>query len=120
MLVCIECKQGLMDPVKSENEPEYTDRYQCGHCGHAATIPSMLIILSQLFCVFLGGAVTLYLFFDHFGAVVTAWQFRQSTGLVTELFFSTLALVLMAGFGYTFYRAVANLNLRHRYLNPQR
>lgn len=120
MLVCIKCRQGLMDPVKSENEPEYTDRYQCGHCGHTATIPSMLIIMSQVISVLLGSAITLYLMVVHLGAALSAWQFHQSAGLWPELLLTLLALLLMAGFAFTFFRALANLTLRHRYLNADR
>lgn len=120
MLVCIKCRQGLMDPVKSENEPEYTDRYQCGHCSHVATIPSILIIMSQLVCVLLGSTITLYLLFNHTGAALSAWQLQHNQGLFAEILFSLLALVMMLGFAFTFYRALANLRLRHRYLNADR
>ena len=120
MLVCIKCKQGLMDPIKNDNEPEYTDQYQCGHCGHTDTIPSSLIITSQLLCVLMGSAITLYLLFRHLAALFTALQFNTPEPVWRDMLFSGLALALMIGFGYVFFRALSNLNLRHRYLHPER
>lgn len=120
MFVCINCKRGLMDPIRSEDEPEYTDRYQCGHCGHTATIVSRLIVLSQLFSAILGGAITLYLLLGHLGAVLGAWQSGQNQSIAQNLGLTLVAVILMAGFGYTLYRAGLSMHKRQRYLHRGR
>ncbi len=120
MLVCINCKQGLMDPVRSDDEPEYTDRYQCGHCGHVDTIPSMLIIASQLISALLGGAITVYLLKRH--ALELSAVFKQDDPANLELAIhgglSAFALFMLAGFVYTLLRAISNLRIRHHYRHP--
>ncbi len=118
MLVCINCKQGLMDPVRSEDEPEYTDHYQCGHCGHSATIPSLLIIISQILSGLLGGGLTLYLMLIHADNALSAREDEASSTFMIEAALVGLAVLLLAGFAYTLYRAACNLIIRHRYRHP--
>ncbi len=120
MLVCINCKQGLMDPIRSDEEPEYTDRYQCGHCGHVDTIPSMLIITSQLVSALLGGAITGYLLQKHLLELIAVVQQEQpgSMELAQHGGLSAFALFMLAGFIYTLLRAIGNLRIRHHYRHP--
>ncbi len=118
MFICINCKQGLMDPVRNEEEPEYTDRYQCGHCGHSATIPSLLIIVSQFTSSLIGGGVALYLLLSHLGSVMTSIQFGQGTPILPELSLVFVALAFVGAFGYTIYRGSQNLYRRYQYLHP--
>lgn len=120
MYVCINCKQGLMDPVRDEEEPEYTDRYRCGNCGHTTTIASRLIVFTQILSAVLGGAITLYLMLNHLGSAMSAWQFSQSHPLTVNLGLAAVAGLLLTGFGYTLFRAVHNVYKRQRYLNPRR
>lgn len=119
MLVCINCRQGLMDPVRDDEEPEYTDRYQCGHCGHVDTIPSWLIILSQIVSAFLGGGVTVHLLLKHAGNVLRLWRDSGSGALLHEITLSIGALTLLAGFIYILFRAFASIALRMRYRQPR-
>lgn len=118
MFICINCRQGLMDPVRNEEEPEYTDRYQCGHCGHTATIPSLLIVVSQFASALIGGSVALYLLLVHLSAAVSAWQFDESKGSLQHIMLVAAAALLLGGFGYTLYRAGQNFYRRHIYLHP--
>lgn len=120
MLVCINCKQGLMDPVRNDDEPEYTDRYQCGHCGHVDTIPSLLIIASQMISALLGGAITVYLMQKHLLELAALLQKDQPEHMVLALHggLSAFALVMLAGFVYTLLRAISNLRIRHHYRHP--
>lgn len=107
-----------MDPVRNEEEPEYTDRYQCGHCGHSATIPSLLIVVSQFVSALIGGGVALYLLLVHLSAAVSAWQFSESKGSFQHVMLAVIAALLLGGFGYTLYRAGQNFYRRHLYLHP--
>jgi len=120
MLVCTNCRQGLMDPIRDEEEPEYTDRYQCGHCGHVATIPSWLIILSQIISAFIGGGVALYLLTQHGGDAIQLWQHSGDGNLLHETTLALAALTLLAGFIYILFRAAASIALRMRYRHPKR
>jgi len=119
MFICINCKQGLMDPVRNEEEPEYTDRYQCGHCGHSAIIPSLLIILSQFISSLIGGGVSLYLLLSHLGAMVTTIQFDQGPPILPQLSLVLVAFAFVAAFGYTIYRGGQNFYRRYQYLHPR-
>ncbi|MDX5299420.1 MAG: hypothetical protein LPK85_10790 [Gammaproteobacteria bacterium] len=119
MFVCTECKRGLMDPLRNEDEPEYTDQYKCGHCGHTATIPSLVIILSQILTGIMGGGVTVYLFILHLGRLLSALQLTdESPGFALDGLLVLIASGMLAGFAYTLYRAGKNLYLRRRYLRP--
>ncbi|MFE8069583.1 hypothetical protein QQM79_00845 [Marinobacteraceae bacterium S3BR75-40.1] len=120
MYICINCKQGLMDPIRDEDEPEYTDRYQCGHCGHVSTIPSLLIITTQLLSALMGGGISAYLLLRHLGAAVSAWQFDQGTTVASHSGLVAVATLLIAGFAYTLYRAARNYYRRYQYLHPER
>lgn len=118
MFVCINCRQGLMDPIRNEEEPEYTDRYQCGHCGHSATIPSLLIIVSQFVSSLIGGGVAVFLLIKHLQAIMTAVQFGQTTPMGSQIALAILALGFVGGFCYTVYRGGKNFYRRHQYLHP--
>ena len=120
MLVCTNCRQGLMDPVRDDEEPEYTDRYQCGHCGHLATIPSWLIIISQIVSAVFGGGVTLYLLIEHGGNAFRLWENGGEGNLPGQLALVLAALTLVAGFIYILLRALAGIALRRRYHHPRR
>lgn len=120
MLVCTNCRQGLMDPVRDDEEPEYTDRYQCGHCGHVATIPSVLIITSQIISALLGGGITIYLLALHGGNLIELWQYGEGGSLLHDGGLTALAILLIAGFAYVFYRAACGIALRLRYRQPQK
>ena len=113
MLVCVKCKQGLMDPIRLDDEPEYTDRYQCGHCGHIATIPSAIIVFSQIVCSLMGGSLTFYLLIQQIGIIT------QSLGSGEGLWGATLpalvGITFILGFVFTLQQGVRNLALRYRY-----
>lgn len=109
-----------MDPVRDEDEPEYTDRYRCGHCGHTTTIASRLIVFTQILSAILGGAVTGYLFLHHLRQAVISWQLTHGEGVILELGLVLIAALLMIGFGYTLFRALHNVYKRKRYLQAAR
>ncbi|MGM0450572.1 MAG: hypothetical protein ACQERE_07080 [Pseudomonadota bacterium] len=119
MLVCTNCRQGLMDPIRDEDEPEYTDRYQCGHCGHTATIPSILILCSQIVSALLGGGITLYLLQRHGAEVLNLFHDgTNSTELLPDAGLAAAALVLLSAFIYLLYRAGKGIGKRMRYRLP--
>lgn len=120
MFVCISCKQGLMDPIRDDEEPDYTDRYRCGNCGHTTTIASRLIVFTQVLSAVLGGAVTVYLLLHHLVSGLAALQFGQNQTVTLDLALAGLAGILLAGFGYTLFRAVHNVYKRQRYLHSGR
>ncbi|MFO7787565.1 MAG: hypothetical protein R6W87_07305 [Halospina sp.] len=119
MLVCTNCRQGLMDPIRNEDEPEYTDRYQCGHCGHTATIPSVLIIISQFISALLGGGITFYLL-QHHGVRAFALMFSEGNNalLLQEGGLALAALILVIAFIYLLYLAFRGISKRMRYRLP--
>ncbi|MEQ6884797.1 hypothetical protein [Salicola sp. Rm-C-2C1-2] len=120
MLVCNNCRQGLMDPIRSDDEPEYTDRYQCGHCGHTATIPSMLIILSQIVSAVLGGGITAYLL-QHHGFRALQMVISESGSnqlLMQEGGLALVALILVLAFVYLLLLAFRGISKRMRYRLP--
>ncbi|TDT41662.1 hypothetical protein DES49_1764 [Halospina denitrificans] len=119
MLVCTNCRQGLMDPIRDDEEPEYTDRYQCGHCGHIATIPSVLIVTSQIISALLGGGITVYLLVLHGGNMLQLWQYGGEGSLLHEGGLAVAALLLLGGFLYIMVRAASGIALRVRYRQPQ-
>ena len=119
MLVCTNCRQGLMDPIRDEEEPEYTDRYQCGHCGHIATIPSLLIITSQILSALLGGGITTYLLVLHGGNLIEHWQYGGDGHLLHDGGLASAALILLSGFLYILFRAASGIALRLRYRQPE-
>lgn len=119
MLICTNCRQGLMDPIHSEEEPEYTDRYQCGHCGHTATIPSLLIIFSQIASAVLGGGVTAYLLQEHGFQALQIMTTEASSGeLMRQGGLALAALVLLLAFIYLLLRAFRGISKRMRYRLP--
>ena len=109
-----------MDPIRDEDEPEYTDRYQCGHCGHTSTIPSVLILCSQILSALLGGGITAYLLHRH---ATEAMSLFRSSGYGTQLLadsgLALAALLLLSAFVYLFYRACKGINKRLRYRLPR-
>lgn len=119
MFICVNCKKGLMDPVRNEEEPEYTDRYQCGHCGQVASIPSLAIIFGQMFSSLLGGGISFFLLLQQLNKLlVLSEQPHNTDGLLIPLLLLALAFVLLGGFIYTLYRASQNFYRRYQYLHP--
>ncbi|WP_133736013.1 hypothetical protein [Halospina denitrificans] len=108
-----------MDPIRDDEEPEYTDRYQCGHCGHIATIPSVLIVTSQIISALLGGGITVYLLVLHGGNMLQLWQYGGEGSLLHEGGLAVAALLLLGGFLYIMVRAASGIALRVRYRQPQ-
>ncbi|XOZ34402.1 hypothetical protein ACMDCT_04015 [Halomonadaceae bacterium KBTZ08] len=108
-----------MDPIHSEEEPEYTDRYQCGHCGHTATIPSLLIIFSQIASAVLGGAITVYLLQEHgFRALQIVISEGSSGELMRQGGLALAAFVLLLAFIYLLLRAFRGIAKRMSYRLP--
>lgn len=119
MLVCTNCRQGLMDPIRDDDEPEYTDRYQCGHCGHTSTIPSVLILCSQILSALLGGGITVYLLQHHAAEAVSLFlSSGYGTHLLLDSGLALAAMLLLSAFIYLFYRACKGISKRLRYRLP--
>ena len=117
-LYCKKCSRGLMFPVIEEGEAEYTENYQCNNCGHVATIPSVLIIVSQLFTGIVGGLFSLVLFIEELETLMTAFQFNISVSIATDMALLSIALIFIAGFTFTVFRAVRDIRKRKSYRIP--
>lgn len=115
MYVCIDCRKGLMDPVSRLDEPNATDRFQCSYCGHRATIPPLMISLTQIASCLLGLGFTVYLLLGHLNRALKTFQLDLHADVTSDLLLSGLALIFLAGFSYTIYRAIANLKIQFRY-----
>ncbi|WP_250658541.1 hypothetical protein [Alkalimarinus coralli] len=112
---CTKCKQGIMEPLHHEGEPEYTDIFACNQCNHQATIPSLVIISSQLVSAIMGGLLSVYLFIQHLSKVLTSFQFNTSDKLTLNVTFSVIAALFIVGFIYTLYRAFVGISRRKKY-----
>ncbi|TBW59105.1 hypothetical protein EZI54_01985 [Marinobacter halodurans] len=115
MYVCIDCRKGLMDPVSRLDEPDAADRYQCSYCGHRATIPPLMISVTQILSCILGLGFTLYLLLQHVGRTLKAFQLGLHGDMTSDVLLSALALLFTASFGYTILRAGHNLRTQFRY-----
>lgn len=113
--ICTKCSQGRMEPLLQEGEPEYTDIFECSQCSHQATIPSLVIISSQLMSAILGGALSIYLFIQHLSKVLTSFQFNTTDKLSLNFTLMTVAALFLLGFGYTLYRAFIGISRRKKY-----
>ncbi|ROU01579.1 hypothetical protein EB809_03750 [Marinobacter sp. R17] len=120
MYVCIDCRKGLMDPVSRIDEPDAADRYQCSYCGHRATIPPLMISLTQILSCVLGLGFTLYLLFRHIGNALKAFQLGLHGDMTADILLTGLALLFAAGFTYTILRASHNLRIQflYRHVRP--
>lgn len=115
MYVCISCGKGLMDPVSRLDEPDAADRYQCSYCGQRATIPPLMISLTQIGSCIAGVGFTLYLLFQHLNAALKAFQLNTHAALMPDLLLTGLALLFVTAFGYTASKAIQNLRTQLRY-----
>ncbi len=115
IFTCTKCKQGQMEPVSQQGEPEYTDLFICNHCGQQATIPSLVIIFSQLISALMGGSLSVYLFIQHLSKVLASFQFNTSNQLSTNITLMSVAALFIVGFGYTLYRAFVGISRRKKY-----
>ncbi|WP_111496441.1 MULTISPECIES: hypothetical protein [Marinobacter] len=115
MYVCIDCRKGLMDPVSHLDEPTATDRFQCSYCGARATIPPLMISLTQIGSCLLGLGFTLFLLLQHLGAALKVFQLGLSGSVTRDLLLAGLALVFVGGFTFTLYKALRNLRTQFRY-----
>ncbi|UZE97668.1 hypothetical protein [Alkalimarinus alittae] len=104
-----------MEPIIQEGEPEYTDLFECNQCHNKATIPSLVIISSQLVSAILGGALSVYLFIQHLSKVLRSFQFNTSDNLSINFTLLAIAGLFIAGFAYVFYRAFVGISRRSKY-----
>lgn len=115
IFTCTKCKQGKMNPLHQEGEPEYTDIFTCDKCDHTATIPSLVIIFTQFISAIAGGIVSAYLFIQHLSKVLTAFQFNTTDQVSSNLSLMAVAALFLLGFGYTLFRAFLGINRRRKY-----
>ncbi len=104
-----------MEPLLYDGEPEYTDIFACDQCKHQATIPSLVIIFSQISSAVVGGMLSAYLFIQQLSKVLTAFQFNTIDNLSENISLMLIAALFLLGFGYTFYRAVVGISRRKKY-----
>ncbi len=112
---CTMCKQGKMEPLLQEGEPEYTDMFECDQCNHQATIPSLVIISSQLISAIMGGALSVYLFIQNLSKVLTSFQFNTTDKHSLNFTLMVIAALFLVGFGYILYRAFIGISRRKIY-----
>ena len=115
IFTCTKCKQGKMNPLHQEGEPEYTDIFVCDKCDHTATIPSLVIIFTQFISAIAGGVVSVYLFFQQLSKTLTAFQFNTTDQLSGDIVLMVVAALFICGFGYTLFRAFIGVNRRRKY-----
>lgn len=113
--ICTKCRQGRMEPLLQEGEPEYTDIFECDQCNHQATIPSLVIISSQLISAMMGGVLSIYLFIQHLSKVLTSFQFNTTDQLSLNFTLMAIAALFLLGFGYILYRAFVGISRRQKY-----
>lgn len=113
--ICTKCKQGRMEPLLHDGEPEYTDIFECNQCNHQATIPSLVIISSQIMSALLGGVLSVYLFIQHLSKVLTSFQFNTTDKLSLNFTLMAVAALFIVGFGYILYRAFIGISRRKKY-----
>lgn len=114
-LICHKCGIGFMDAISQDGEPEYTENFQCSNCGHTAVIHSSVIITSQFLTAIAGGAMSLYLFVEELYKILAAFQFNTMINMASSMLLVSLAMTLLVGFGYTFYRAYKGVRMRKLY-----
>jgi len=114
---CNKCKNGRMEPDCQEGEPEYTDIFKCSNpdCGHIATIPSVVIICSQLFSAIFGGAITVYLFILNIAVLISAKSLAFGAYFIRHGLLLFAALALLLGFGFLFYKAIGGILIRRHF-----
>ncbi|MFD2228874.1 hypothetical protein [Alkalimarinus sediminis] len=117
--ICTKCRQGRMQPLIQEGEPEYTDLFECDQCNHQATIPSLVIISSQLISAIMGGILSVYLFIQHLSKVLTSFQFNTTDKISVNITLMVIAALFLLGFGYTLYRGFIGISRRKKYKRGQ-
>lgn len=91
------------------------DRFRCSYCSHRATIAPPMISVTQLASCLLGTLITGYLLLRHLVSAVGAFQSEHTRTILSDSSLVILALLFLAGFGYTFARAFINLRVQMRY-----
>ena len=119
IFTCSKCKQGRMNPLHQEGEPEYTDIFVCDKCDHTATIPSLVIIFTQFISAIAGGVVSAYLFIQHLSKILTAFQFNTTDQLSGNMSLMAIAALFLCGFGYILFRAFVGIKRRRKYLKTK-
>lgn len=114
-LICHKCGIGNMDAVSQDGEPEYTENFQCSNCGHTAVIHSFVIITSQLLTAISGGGLSLYLLVQELYKLLAAFQLNTMFNMASSILLMLLAVVMLFGFIYTFYRAYKAVRMRKLY-----
>ncbi len=117
LFVCRSCQQGRMEATLEVNELEGTDTYICDHCGDSAVIPSPLIIFSQIFCGITGGLVAGYLCFIQTLTLIVTLQGTHDASPTEVGALLLIALLFLAGFGYTLYQGCRGLRIRRLYVS---
>jgi len=116
--VCIKCHKGYMMPVIEEGEPDYTEHYACIHCNFHDTIPTLVIIASQIVTALLGVSVSIYLAIESL-LVLSADVEQLGLGRqAEESALLTVASLFTLGFVYVLYQSFQGLLKRRAYLNP--
>lgn len=115
--LCIKCEKGYMVPVVEEGEPDYTEHYACLNCSFHDTIPTLLIIASQIGTSLIGVTVSIYLAFENLLALNNAPIAQNSSAAATILFITALLFTL--GFLFVFYQSFKGLLKRRAYIRPR-
>lgn len=114
-LTCHKCGIGTMEAVSQDGEPEYTENFQCSNCGHTAVIHSPIIIISQLLTAITGGSLSLYLLVLELYKLLAAFQLNTMFNMASSVLLILMALIMLSGFMYTFYRAYKGVRMRKLY-----
>lgn len=112
---CIKCGEGAMIPAIQEGEPDYTDNYLCAQCHFHDNIPTVGILLSQVFTSIAGIALCFFLLQEY---LITDELSRQGSMLNSFALCAALCLLFL-GFGYVLYKACQGFKKRRRYLSTK-
>lgn len=113
---CPQCIQGRMIPVTEEGEADYTEHYACNQCDHQDSIPTLVIIISQMLSALIGISICLYLAFEH-TALLTGLSAKEDTLVIKESVLILMACLFIASFVYVMYQAFSGAIHRYNYVN---
>lgn len=111
---CTQCLSGQMMPVTEEGESDYTEYYACNQCVHRDTIPTLVIIISQMLSSLVGVSVCLHLAIDHSSQLSTL-SAQDGTLVAQQSLLILMSCLFIACFLYVMYQSVKGALHRHQY-----
>jgi len=111
---CTQCLSGHMIPITEEGESDYTEHYSCNQCVHRDTIPTLVIIISQMLSSLVGVSVCLHLAMIHSSQLITL-SAQDGTLVAQQSLLILTSCLFIIGFLYVMYQSVTGALHRHQY-----